>query len=82
MRLKSCCHFFLASEGMQYEINVRFWSYSSFIITVHEMENGDRFIAYTYMPVLLFASEKQTPYSKPKNLTQVVTPSTLSSGDM
>jgi hypothetical protein len=45
---------FLASECIEHEINARCWSYPSFIITVREMYNGERFIAYTDMPVLLF----------------------------
>lgn len=56
MCLKSRCHFFfLAAEVTQNKINVRCWSYPSFIITVREIVNGDRFtIADTDLPVLLF----------------------------
>jgi hypothetical protein len=53
--LRVAVTFFLASEGIQYKINVRCWSYPSFIITFREMDNGDRFIAHIDMPVLLFA---------------------------
>jgi len=47
--------FFLASKVIQYKINIRCWSCPSFIINLREMDNEDRFIAYTDMPVLFFA---------------------------
>jgi hypothetical protein len=40
---------------MKYKIHVGCWNSPSFIVTVREMDDGDRFIAYIDMPVQLFA---------------------------
>jgi hypothetical protein len=42
-------------RGWSNKTHVGYWSFPSFIITVREIDNEDRFITYIDMPVQLFA---------------------------